>query len=75
MGAIRVGEKGDGVFAVSLNDGEVKEVSVSVTFDCPTFFGSLNMIDFLSILKVLVLLVKMMLKGGILLRRMERLIG
>jgi hypothetical protein len=38
MGAIRVGEKGDGVFAVSLNDREVKEVSVSVTFDCPTFF-------------------------------------
>jgi hypothetical protein len=33
------------------------------------------MIDFLSILKLLVLLVEMMLEGGILLRRMERLIG
>jgi hypothetical protein len=75
MGAIRFGEKGDGVFVVSLDDREVKEVCVTVTFDCPTFFGSLNMIDFLSILKVLVLLVEMVLKGGILLKRMERLIG
>jgi hypothetical protein len=33
------------------------------------------MIDFLLILKVLVLLVEMMLKGGILLGGMERLIG
>jgi hypothetical protein len=72
MGAIRVGEKRNGVFTVSLNDGKVKEVCVSVTFDCPTFFGSLYMIDFL---KVLVLLVEMMLNGGYLLRRVERLIG
>jgi hypothetical protein len=42
----------------------VKEVCITVTFDSPTFFGSLNMIDFLSILKLLVLLVEMMLEGG-----------
>jgi hypothetical protein len=75
MGAIRVSEKGDGVFAVSLNDRKVEEVCVAATFDSPTFFGPLNMIGFLSILKVLVLLVELLLEGGILLGGMERLIG
>jgi hypothetical protein len=53
----------------------MKEVCVTVTLNSPMFFGPLNMIDFLLILKVLVLLVEMMLKGGILLGGMERLIG
>jgi hypothetical protein len=73
--AIRIGEKRNGVFPVSFDDTEMKEVCVAITFDCPTFFGSLKMIDFLSILKVLVLLVELMLKGGVLLRRVERLIS
>jgi hypothetical protein len=39
MGTIRVSEKGDGVFAVSLNDRKVEEVCVAVTFDSPTFLA------------------------------------
>jgi hypothetical protein len=74
MSAIMVSEKGDGVFAVSLNDRKVEKVCVPVTFDSPTFFGSLNVIDFLSILKVVVLLlVELLLKSGILLGGMEGL--
>jgi hypothetical protein len=45
----------------------MEEVCVTITFDCPSFFSSLNMIHFLSILKVLVLLVELMMKGGVLL--------
>jgi hypothetical protein len=72
--AIRVREKGDGVFTVSLNDRLVEKACVSVPFNSPTFFGPLNVIDFLSGLKVLVLLVELLLKSGILLGGMEGLI-
>jgi hypothetical protein len=67
ISAIRVREKGDGVFAVSLNDRLVEKVCVSVTFDSPAFFGPLNVIDFLSSLKMLVLLVELLLKSGMML--------
>jgi hypothetical protein len=41
-GAIGVREEGDGVFTVSLDDRLVEEGCVSITFDGPVFFGSLE---------------------------------
>jgi hypothetical protein len=52
----------------------VKEICVAITFDCPTFFRSLNVIHFFSVLQELMLVVELLLKGEILLGGMEHLI-
>jgi hypothetical protein len=59
---------------VTFENGEVKEISVAITFDCPTFFRSLNVIHFLSVPQELMLVVELLLKRGVLLRGMEHLI-
>jgi hypothetical protein len=38
MGAVWVGEVRDSVFTVTLENGEVKEICIAITFNCPTFF-------------------------------------
>jgi hypothetical protein len=74
MSAVWVGEVGDSIFAVTFEYGEVKEICVAFTFDCPTFFRSLNVIHFFSVLKELMLVVELLLKGEILLGGIEHLI-
>jgi hypothetical protein len=75
MGAIWVGEVRDSVFTVTFNNGKVEEVCIAITFNGPTFFCSLNVIHFLSVLQDLMLVVELLLKGGILLRGMEHLVS
>jgi hypothetical protein len=74
VGAVWFGEIGDSVFTVTFENGEVKEISIAITFNFPMFFCSLNVIHFLSILQDLMLVMELLLKGGILLRGMEHLI-
>jgi hypothetical protein len=50
MSAIRVGEVGYSIFAVTFNNREMEEVCIATTFNCPTFFCSLDVIHFLSVL-------------------------
>jgi hypothetical protein len=59
---------------VTFEYGEVKEIFVAFTFDCPMFFRSLNVIYFFSVLQELMLVVELLLKGEILLGGMEHLI-
>jgi hypothetical protein len=39
MSAIRVGEVGDSIFAVTFDNREVEEVCIAITFNCPMFFA------------------------------------
>jgi hypothetical protein len=39
MSAVWVGGAGDSIFAVTFENGEMKEICVAITFDCPTFFS------------------------------------
>jgi hypothetical protein len=34
-----VGQEIDSIFAVTFENGEMKETCVAITFDCPTFFS------------------------------------
>lgn len=62
MRAIRVYEIGNFVFPVSLDDGLVKESCVSVSFNGPILFGSLNMVFFLFGNEILMFLVEFLLE-------------
>jgi hypothetical protein len=53
----------------------VEIICVSITFNCPLFFRSLDVIHFLSILQDLMLLVEMVLKERVLEGRVKHLVG